>query len=262
MEKTLFRRLKKKSSLASHIMRLNYILLLAVLLLGTSIVQAYCPPYFAKIDSIENSKDCLSIRATSGCGGEVEIINHCSGEFYFYDENGNLNENVILINNEEWNKNYQKYQQLEKETGKKYWGHHYLHQPEFDEYNECYKCPNGSDFCSYDEKIKQELIIDGIDVCDKDNLKSGTVVKYWTIKIFSKEDNQDIIIRGRTVYIEPINLEKILFYTSIFFFIISAILLFAKYGLKKKIHELIFIILITWGILLFFLHLVCRYSMG
>lgn len=101
---------------------------LAVFLLRNSIVQAYCPPYFAKIDSIKNGKNCLSIKATSGCGGEVEVINHCSGEFYFYDANGNLNENVVMVNNEEWNHNdNKKYQQLEEKTGKNYEGFDYIH---------------------------------------------------------------------------------------------------------------------------------------
>ena len=175
------------------------LILLTFFLLRGSIALAYCPPYFAKIDSIKNGKDCLSIRATGGCGGEVEVINHCSEEFYFYDANGNLNENMIMVNNEKWDhNNNQEYQQLEAKTGKDYTGFDYIHPSETD----------------------------------------------WTIRIFSKEDGRDIIVTGHTAH-EPAGTDKRL---SIFLFALSAILLFAKYGLKKKIRISIPMILTIFGI--------------
>lgn len=162
------------------------ILILMLFFLAFNSASAYCPPYFAKIDSIENSKECLSIRATSGCGGEVEIINHCQGEFYFYKDKGILNENFILINSEEWNKNYQKYQDLEKETNREYGGHDYISVGE----------------------------------------------EQWIIKIFSKNDNQDIIIRGRTVYEEPKDFGNI-FFIPVFILVVLWLLFLIVFILKK-----------------------------
>lgn len=179
------------------------LIFLTVFFLRNSIVQAYCPPYFAKIDSIKNGKACLSIKATSGCGGEVEVMNHCSGEFYFYDANGNLNENMVMINSEEWRNKYQEYQQLKEKTGKDYTGFKYIH-------------PSGKD---------------------------------WTIRIFSKKDGQDIIVTGHTTD-KSVSTNKESFKASIFLFALSVILLFAKYGLKKKISISIPIILTIFGIFL------------
>lgn len=141
------------------------LLILALLLLTPNFIYAYCPP-LAQIDSVENNKKCLSIKTTSSCGGEIKIINHCQGEFYFYDRNGDVDESFVLINNEEWNKNFQKYQDLEKETGKNYSG--------------------------------RNIIPVGVGSGTQYWEKGG----YWTIKAFSKEDNRDIVIKGGFVEVK------------------------------------------------------------
>lgn len=244
--------------------------LLLLLLIPLS-SQARCSPYFAEIDSIEPEYDCLSIQATGGCGGEVEVINHCRGEFYFYDQEGELDESLVLINNGKYDRNYQKYQELEKETGKEYWGFQYrdeprYYEPRFYEYlpvsdlGDCgYRCPNDechgcrcrpssvSDDsycvckdtgcrCDNPEKIKH--IINGVNVCDPSEIEkagSGTVVKHWTIKMFSKEDNQDITIKGRTIYKPRYYVWTALFYISIFILLLL-IALVLRFVLKKKTH--------------------------
>lgn len=48
--------------------------------------HAYCAPYVAVINSIEPNFDCLQIRATGGCGGELEIVNNCPQIFYLEGE--------------------------------------------------------------------------------------------------------------------------------------------------------------------------------
>lgn len=51
--------------------------------------NAYCPPYFAHIDSIETGSEninCLKIKATNGCGGELWIENNCSQPFYLEEK--------------------------------------------------------------------------------------------------------------------------------------------------------------------------------
>lgn len=190
---------------------------LAVLFLVTSIAQSYCPPYRAKIDSIKNAKDCLSIEASDGCGyGRVKVINNCSGEFYLYNKDGTLDENIIIINIEKKIENSEGYRRLEKETGKKYWGQH--------------------------------------------NIDVG--VKYWKVKIFSKEDNQDIIVKGRTLHVESPddNFNPIIFLCiSIISFIVSVVLLFRKYRLKKKVNIVIPIMLIVFGFYFCYLYIVDMY---
>lgn len=220
-------------------MKINHkiIIILTVLFLGASIIhtQAGCYPYEAKIDSIENAKDCLSIEVVNSCGGCVaKITNNCSGEFYLYDENGSLDEDTVIT------------------SGEKYWGHQSL----LVGFDGCYESP-------------QEIIIDGKNVCDKDNLKSGDVVKYWTVKIFSKEDNQDIIITGRTVYKAPperSSNEDLSYLPAIFItillFAISAILLSkAKkhVGLKRNISIVIAMTLIFSGLYFSFLIIVSTF---
>lgn len=62
-------------------------LFLITLLSISSIVRAYCPPYFAEIDSIEPKYECLDISdETRYCGGSIEITNHCEGKFYDLEE--------------------------------------------------------------------------------------------------------------------------------------------------------------------------------
>ena len=86
----------------------------------------------------------------------------------------------------------------------------------------------------------------------------GCSAKYWTVKIFSKEDNQDIIISGRTVYKEPLKREpndpfcciEFLF-ISILLFAISFILLSLskkQKGLKRNVNIVVAIILILFGL--------------
>ena len=161
----------------------------AIVLLTTSVAKTYCPPYFAHIDSITNGKECLSIKATSGCGGEVMVENHCSGEFYFYDQQGNMFNSVVMINHEEWKENYEHYEQLEDETNRKYWGSISING------GSLFSEGRGNQDCS-----KGEVVVDGKNICEESNLESGDTVKYWEFKIFSKEDNQDVIIKGRNVY--------------------------------------------------------------
>lgn len=240
----------------------NKILLGLVLLpLIPSFTQAYCPPYFAKIDSIEPKYDCLDINdRTKFCGGAIEIINHCPGEFYFYGKEGELDENFVLVNFEDRKKNYQKYLELDKETGKRHLGHDYRHEPKYSSISgDCdYRCPDnecgscwcdktieacfckeweGDKPCSCNNPVREHLI-NGVNVCSPSEVKkagSGTVVKVWTIKMFSKDDNQDIIVKGRTFYGHTSPwLAKFatgLFYTSISLLFIALVL---KFVLKKK----------------------------
>lgn len=229
----------------------NKVLLsLLLLFLVPSSVQAYCPPYFAKIDSIENNKDCLAIRATSGCGGEVEIINHCSGEFYFYDEQSNLNENLVLINSEEWNRNLQKYSELGKKTGKDYWGHQYRGEPNFH-----FSCLEG-----------KSKIVEGVNFCDSSEIEkadSGIVVKDWTIKMFSKDDHRDITIKGRTIYEKPLDIiDKGLFFISIFLFFVTFVLFFAKFVLKKRIDIAFIIVSVLISLSFYFFYFLSRFFIG
>ena len=175
-----------------------------LLLMLVPIVLAYCPPFFAKIEDIKNAPECLIIKATRGCGGEVYIASHCLGKFYFYDKQGNLDKNLILINKEEYDKNYQQYQELEAKTGKVYTGSEYLHeQPSFWP-DDCY---NWSEIDPYKNELK--IIINNIDMCNRSEMEKaedGTVVKNWSIKLFYEEQNQDITINGKTVYEKPLNL--------------------------------------------------------
>lgn len=69
-----------------------------LILLLSRFTLAYCPPYFVHIDfieNIENKPDCLSIEATTGCGGELYIQNYCEKKVAIYDENNQGFKKVI-----------------------------------------------------------------------------------------------------------------------------------------------------------------------
>lgn len=171
------------------------IVLTLLFFLVSNSASAYCPPV-AKIDSIENGKECLSIKATSSCGGEVEIVNNCQEEFYFYDRNKGLDENFVLINNEEFNKNYQKYQDLKKETGRNYKGFRFIRV----------------------EHLGGE---------------------HWTFKIFSKKDNQDIVVKGGFKEVTNSTDKFIipLYILSVAWFLLLIILILKKiYKKLKNLH--------------------------
>ena len=174
-------------------MNIKKIILTLLFFLVFNSTSAYCPP-LAQIDSIENGRECLSIKATSSCGGEVIIINNCQEEFHFYDKNKKLDENFILINNEEWNRNYQKYQDLEKETGRNY---------------------SGSRLIS----IGNEYL-------------GG---EYWTFKIFSKKDNQNIVVRGG---FKEVTNSTNTFFIPLFILAVSWLLFLIVFVLKKICKKL------------------------
>lgn len=222
------------------------LLFLAIFLLGTSIVQAYCPPYFAKIDSIEPEYPCLDINDdTHFCGGSLSIYNNCEDTFYYYDNNGNIDKSHGLIPKKIW--------ENQEERDPNFMPHDY---PDVGHYLDCREYIAGS---------QKSIIVDGIDVCNETAVAqagSGTVVKYWTLKLYSEKNQEDIVIKGRTIYEPPANIGRVLFYISILFFIISGTLLFAKYGLKKKIHISIPIILIVFGIFLFLLYFMSPFIIG
>ena len=176
------------------------LLIVALLLLAPNFICAYCPPV-AQIDSIENGKECLSIKATSSCGGEVKIVNHCQEEFYFYDRNGNVDESFVLVNNEEWNENFHKYQNLEKETGKNY---------------------SGRDIISVGVGAGTQYL----------DLKKG----YWTIKVFSKEDNRDIVVKGGFAEnTGSTNFDRLLFVTPAILWLLFLILYLLRKIFGKRV---------------------------
>lgn len=69
-------------------MKIIYSLLLFLFIFLWLIEPAYaiCPQYYAHIDTIDPPIDCLQIKATRGCGGELEIKNHCDQIFYLEGE--------------------------------------------------------------------------------------------------------------------------------------------------------------------------------
>lgn len=163
--------------------------LFLIVLLLVPIARAYCPPYFAKIDSIQPNYECLELSdETEHCGGAIEITNHCQGEFYFYDKQGNLDKSLVLVNYEDSAENTEKYDEREQKTGKHYTGSVFRdREPGF-------------------RGCQGERIVDGVNVCDESELEeagSGTVVKHWTIRMYSEAHDQDILIKGRTVYDPP-----------------------------------------------------------
>ena len=178
----------------NFMMNIKKIILTLLFFLVFNSTSAYCPP-LAQIDSIKNGKECLSIKATSSCGGEVKIINNCQEEFYFYDRNKNLDENFILINNEEWSRNYQKYQDLEKETGRNYSGNRFISV--------------GNEYLGKE---------------------------YWMFKVFSKKDNQDIVVKGG--FKETTN--SINMPSTILFILAVSWFLFLTVFILKKIWKKVF----------------------
>ena len=52
----------------------------------------------------------------------------------------------------------------------------------------------------YSERRYTGYIVDGVDVCDVNNLKNGMAVKYWTIELKSSKDGPPVTVSGRTVY--------------------------------------------------------------
>ena len=218
-------------------MKKEFFVFFLLLLFVLPVVQAVVSPYRAQIDSIENGKYCLSIQPHVD---QIEIINHCQEEFYFYDGQGNLDESFVMVNSEEYKKNREKYQEFEGETGKDYLGHDYRNESSF-EYSEC-----------YDGSKAKEKIVDGINVCNQAELEKagfGTVVKYWAIKLLSKEDGQDTIIEGRTIYtvVGSTPIFPFMFLISVLLFLASIIL----FSIKKIPPALFLALLILSGIILF-----------
>lgn len=130
------------------------------------LIGAYCPPYFAKIDSVQNVPSCLSVEATRGCGGEVAFHNTCDYSFSMSTPYG-----AVLIKPNQWQA---------------------LDQPNFLLGKPCID--------------NQKSIVDGINVCDENALKNGTTVKYWSINLTNIKDQSQVKINGRTVYEQPTNI--------------------------------------------------------
>jgi len=218
-------------------------ILLLILLIPS--VKAFCPPFFAKISNIENAPECLIIEETRGCGGEVHIANYCSEEFYFYDKEGNLDENFVLINDEKWNKNYQQYQELKIETGKEYRGFDYRDEPNF--WQDC--------SLLYDRVVpeKNKIIINGIDMCNWEewgNVESGTIVKEWSIKLLDKEQSKNITIIGKTVYEKLSEPYKIFLSIAVIFLAISIICFISRK--KKEIFQISFWLCLVFALIFLF----------
>ncbi|MFZ3077651.1 MAG: hypothetical protein WA139_04305 [Candidatus Aenigmatarchaeota archaeon] len=157
----------------NKVILISITLFVAVLTTNSNVGSSYCPPYFAHIDNITPQISCLDINdRTNYCGGAIEIINHCNEEFYFYNENGSLDNNKILVNFERWEKNISYYNDLRSKTGRYFRGFDYRQEPSIME--------------------KPELF-------NLTNISAGSVVKNWTIKMRSS-NGTDITVTGRTVY--------------------------------------------------------------
>lgn len=210
-------------------MGIKYLHLLILLMALSTGTLAYCIPYFAKIESISPKYDCLDINdRTPFCGGSIEVVNHCLGDFYFYSSTGELDEKFLMVNKEKWEQNYKYYEKLAEEGGVSIMGHTYRYEPSFVE------------SWGY-----------------TDSLKDGEVVKEWEIKLYSVDNKQDIIVKGKTVYEEPSHIQentsrifRILAYIG---FIGTFVLLLSKVIFKKRVAGAIAVLTFIFSLCSYFL---------
>lgn len=167
---------------------LSYLILNAIIFPNTiNAVTIPCSPFRAKIISVENERDCLSIRTESGCGGSMSILNKCDENFVIY-EDGMTDEKKILGNyDKEVNK------KINKEGILSIW------LPLTPTFNpDCLKnepnptFPDTSTTCWPNENPK-----------GFENTPNGTVVKSWKLTLISLSNNGMIEIHGQTVYEKP-----------------------------------------------------------
>lgn len=289
--------------------KLKIILLLVLILIPISTVTAdYIYPYSMQISSIENEKSCLNIEGKQDWDWQAVMIkNNCSEDFYFYDNENNIIQNIILSNqskkesfNEECvvaEKNYYEdskgnsyielnildickneliikesynlndtYRTSEIFEGKLVTTEHT--NPEDIEYQINQHSLELTEFYSYSKSINIErknilnvpeksfvykscnegpIIINKTNICE--NKKYLDDKTFWEIKLYSISSEENITIRGYTIYDDKIPLlDTIVFgiliiITAIIFFMpwIAAIfLLFSltmfllkKYSKKK-----------------------------
>jgi len=201
---------------------LSKVLLIFLLFLTPTLSSAVLPySDTMQIDSIEPNYACLQI---TGQPGYVEIVNNCDWEFYFYNENGELDESLVLKSKG----------RVERKK-----------EVQFFKNIDCVP-PNDSQ------------IIGGVDVC-KDKLHEGILKKRWTIKMLSSKDNQNIVIKGRTLQSFNGSVDAdilfnlgytIIWSTAILLMIAALLLIMLKYAFKKKISSIFIVILFIISILI------------
>lgn len=173
-------------------------------------VTVACSPFRAHVVAIENNRDCIDIRADSGCGGALDVLNHCPASFYVYEDD-NSSDFLTLGN-------------YEKEIGSD--AHEIL----------SVWIPKNSVFIP-------DCPHDSVSVCfgsdnpkGYENVPNNTVVKNWILTLKPVTDGKPTIVHGQTVYEKP--LPKILSLPSLlmvalicfdlFMFVLGFILLFTK----------------------------------
>jgi len=216
-------------------------------------LQAYLPPFYAKIDSVDNKMDCFHI---SEEGRGLYLRNNCAGNFMTYLENGTLNEKYVIVNYKDWEDNYEKYKEMEERDNKKYMGFDYFYEgiDFFQEWeHECMACPDGTKNCRSSEMVETEKILNGVNICNYNNLEDDTPVKYWEIKIYSVDDNQNITVKGTTYYYKQVDLSQFFMYVSFILMGLGILLILIKYIFYKKIPLWVGITSIGIGFFLFIL---------
>jgi len=212
------------------------IMLLISVLIPT--VQAYlCPPCFAHVDKIDPEIECLEIRGSGGCGGQIVVSkNTCSDTVYIYSsawekyevpsarepqqflpgETGNIRTGIVSV--EEFARDYF-IEICEKE--KIEYG-----------YEELY-----GELCKLYEQYEpylgdcHKLVVSNDEMICADNLKRGAIVRNWTFSGWV--GNQNFTVTGRTIYKKPRNISIFLFLSIL----VGAVLLI--FGIKYKKQSLI-----------------------
>ncbi len=227
------------------------VVLLALILMKVSF--AYCPPYFAKIDSIENAPECLEIDDSSKfCGGGLSIYNHCNGKFYYYRD-GKINNRSGLISTEEWEENQSKYDDLRLNHGIDLRDFGYP-RFEFDPWVDCTEVsPESPKSWRY-----KKLIIDGVNVCNQSVLEkagTGTVVKHWILKMYDVERDQDIVVKGRTIYEKPNEVAVYTFFATLLVFMAIGFVVSKVYHIWLVFYLVagvsVFLMLMGWFVMSF-----------
>lgn len=215
---------------------------------------APCPPFYTKIDYIENNRECLSVREFN-CSTGIDILNHCDDEFNYYNPDGSLNTQEVIINYDDYVVDEDKFYKIEKETGIKQTA---VWLPKIN-------------FSLYDCKNNPQ-IINNMNVCDSkalEKLKDDTPIISWTLTLKSVKNGEDIKIYGRTLYrnfekntvgyfITP--LLKIISLVSIISFSILILLLVMRFIMKKKVSSILILFLIILSLITYFLNLISRFS--
>ncbi len=227
-------------------------IILAIILLFTpSLVFAFCPPYSVELDNQPNFPACLEVQLDKTCGGRIKIINNCNYNFYLYNEDGTLNKNEVIINQDELRLNSSEYKELKEETGVSYVGVKYLPDVGF------YGMYDGDCYHSEDKKM-----FNGYDLCKDEygKLKNNTVINNWKVSLYSENDKNDIIFEGRTLYKKyPFDLMSIFYYLyllSIILLVISIIFFIRRFFFKKinsLRYALIFLFISIFLFLFYFL---------